>query len=62
VPDTHDPEAARIAAAEAARIHAATLTLDTHVDIPWPDTPDPAGDTGRRVDFPKMRRGGAARR
>ena len=58
MPDTHDPEAARIAAAEAARIHAATLTLDTHVDIPWPDTPDPAGDTGRRVDFPKMRRGG----
>jgi membrane dipeptidase len=50
VPDTYETEAARI--------HAATLTLDTHVDIPWPDTPDPAGDTGRRVDFPKMRRGG----
>jgi membrane dipeptidase len=58
VPDTHNPEAARAEAADAARIHAATLTLDTHVDIPWPDTPDPAGDTGRRVDFPKMRRGG----
>lgn len=43
---------------EAAHVHAATLTLDTHVDIPWPDTPDPAGDTNRRVDFPKMRRGG----
>ena len=42
----------------AARIHAATLSLDTHVDIPWPDTPDPAGETNRRVDFPKMRRGG----
>jgi membrane dipeptidase len=41
-----------------ARLHAATLTLDTHVDIPWPDTPDPTGDTHRRVDFPKMRRGG----
>ena len=41
-----------------AQIHAATLTLDTHVDIPWPDTPDPAGETNRRVDFPKMRRGG----
>jgi membrane dipeptidase len=41
-----------------ARLHAATLTLDTHVDIPWPETPDPAGDTSRRVDFPKMRRGG----
>jgi membrane dipeptidase len=50
LPDTHDPEATRI--------HAATLTLDTHVDIPWPDTPDPATETQRRVDFPKMRRGG----
>lgn len=49
MPDTQDA---------AARIHAATLTLDTHVDIPWPDTPDPAGETNRRVDFPKMRRGG----
>ncbi|MGG5809180.1 dipeptidase [Falsiroseomonas sp. CW058] len=47
-----------LTADEAARIHAATLSLDTHVDIPWPDTPDPAGETGRRVDFPKMRRGG----
>jgi membrane dipeptidase len=50
VPETLDPEAARI--------HAATLTLDTHVDIPWPDPPDPAGETRRHVDFPKMRRGG----
>lgn len=40
------------------RLHAATLSLDTHVDIPWPDTPDPAGETRRCVDFPKMRRGG----
>ncbi|WP_137179859.1 dipeptidase [Roseomonas sp. AR75] len=43
---------------EAARIHAETLTLDTHVDIPWPDPPDPAGETKRHVDFGKMRRGG----
>lgn len=42
---------------EAARIHAATLTLDTHVDFPWPHRPDPAGETSLRVDFPKMRRG-----
>jgi membrane dipeptidase len=41
-----------------AALHAATLTLDTHVDIPWPDTPDPRGQTGRKVDFPKMRAGG----
>ncbi|MGG5818491.1 dipeptidase [Falsiroseomonas sp. HW251] len=43
---------------EAAAIHAATLTLDTHVDIPWPNTPNPEGETQRRVDFQKMRRGG----
>ena len=43
---------------EDAALHAATLTLDTHVDIPWPDTPDPATETNRRVDFGKMRRGG----
>lgn len=42
----------------AQKVHAAMLVLDTHVDIPWPDTPDPGTDTHRRVDFPKMRRGG----
>jgi membrane dipeptidase len=41
-----------------AAIHAATLTLDTHVDIPWPNTPDPATQTMRRVDYPKMQAGG----
>ncbi|PHK96984.1 diguanylate cyclase [Pseudoroseomonas rhizosphaerae] len=41
-----------------AAVHAATLTLDTHVDIPWPETPDPRGETNRCVDFPKMRAGG----
>lgn len=56
--DLHDPQTARAAAPDAASVHAATLTLDTHVDFPWPDTPDPAGDTQRRVDFQKMRRGG----
>lgn len=39
-------------------IHAATLTLDTHIDIRWPDPPDAATETDRRVDFPKMQRGG----
>jgi len=42
----------------AASVHAATLTLDTHVDIPWPEMADPAGPTQRKVDFGKMRRGG----
>ncbi|MBR0663410.1 membrane dipeptidase [Roseomonas hellenica] len=39
-------------------IHAATLTLDTHVDIRWPDPPDATQETDRCVDFPKMARGG----
>jgi membrane dipeptidase len=46
------------AGTDAATIHAATLTLDTHIDIRWPDPPDATGETDRRVDFPKMRRGG----
>ncbi len=43
---------------DAAALHATTLTIDTHIDIPWPDGPDPFGETNRRVDFPKMRTGG----
>ncbi len=39
-------------------IHAATLCLDTHVDIRWPDPPDPLTEGSMRVDFPKMARGG----
>lgn len=46
------------AAPDAAAIHAATLTLDSHVDIRWPDPPDPLADGPMRVDFPKMARGG----
>ncbi len=43
---------------DAAAIHARTLTLDTHIDIRWPEPPDAARETDRRVDFPKMLRGG----
>ncbi len=43
---------------EAAAVHAATLTLDTHVDIRWPEPPDPLVEGAMRVDFPKMARGG----
>ena len=39
-------------------LHRALLTLDTHIDIPWPSGPDPFQDGTRRVDLPKMRRGG----
>jgi membrane dipeptidase len=42
----------------AAEVHAATLTLDTHVDIRWPEPPDPLAEGPMRVDFPKMARGG----
>ena len=43
---------------DAAALHGATLTLDSHIDIPWPHTADPFGHTGRHVDLPKMRAGG----
>ena len=41
-------------------LHRALLTLDTHIDIPWPTGPDPFQDGTRRVDLPKMQRGGLA--
>ena len=43
---------------DAAALHAGLLTLDSHIDIPWPDPPDPFGPTSRRVDIGKMDRGG----
>ena len=49
------PAAPRI---DAAALHAGLLTLDSHIDVPWPDTPDPNLDGPRRVDLPKMHRGG----
>jgi membrane dipeptidase len=38
--------------------HAGLVTIDTHIDIPWPQGPSVFEDGPRRVDFPKMRRGG----
>jgi membrane dipeptidase len=38
-------------------VHRRLLTIDTHIDIPWPKGPDFAAEGGRRVDLPKMRRG-----
>jgi membrane dipeptidase len=43
---------------DAAALHRATLTLDSHIDIPWPHSPDPFGPTQRHVDMPKMAAGG----
>ena len=39
-------------------LHRALLTIDTHIDIPWPTGPAFRDETTRRVDLPKMRRGG----
>ena len=38
-------------------LHRSLLTLDTHIDIPWPDGPDFRDNTRRRVDLPKMQHG-----
>lgn len=38
-------------------LHHALLTVDTHINIPWPTGPDPLEDDPRCVDLPKMRRG-----
>ncbi len=48
---------------DAARLHASLVTIDTHIDIPWPTGPDafaetPRGPGARRVDLPRMRDGG----
>lgn len=40
-------------------IHDRLLTLDSHIDIPWPDRNDFAtGSSDRQVDLPKLRAGG----
>ena len=43
---------------DAVAVHAGLVTVDTHVDIPWPPGPSAFEDGPRRVDLPKMRRGG----
>jgi membrane dipeptidase len=39
-------------------LHDRLLTLDSHVDIPWPEAEDPFAETSRCLDIPKMRTGG----
>ncbi len=41
-----------------ADLHATLLTLDTHVDIPWPTGVDPFEPSERLLEFPKMVQGG----
>ncbi len=43
---------------DAAALHASLLTIDTHVDIPWPTGPDPFESSARVLEFPKMVAGG----
>lgn len=45
-------------APDALALHRALVTLDTHIDIPWPPGPDPFQDGSRRVDLVKMAKGG----
>lgn len=41
-----------------AALHRDLLTLDSHIDIPWPPGQDPFEETTHCVDIPKMHRGG----
>ncbi len=54
------PSPADNANAEALALHRSLLTVDTHIDIPWPTGPDAFTNSTRRVDLPKMRRGGVS--
>jgi membrane dipeptidase len=45
-------------APDALALHRALVTLDTHIDIPWPPGPEPFHEGPRKVDMPKMLRGG----
>ena len=38
-------------------LHRSLLTIDTHIDIPFPDGPSFFEETRRNVDLPKMKRG-----
>src|SRR3974390_2004327 len=43
---------------DALALHRGLVTIDTHIDIPWPTGPDPFVEGPRKVDLPKMQRGG----
>src|SRR5271166_2866314 len=43
---------------EVRAVHAGVLALDSHIDIPWPDGPAFAEPSWRRVELPKLKRGG----
>lgn len=43
---------------DARTLHSRLVTIDTHIDIPWPDRGDAFGPSDRRVDLAKMHEGG----
>jgi membrane dipeptidase len=43
---------------DANALHRSILAIDTHIDIPWPEGPSFFEEGKRRVDLPKMKRGG----
>ena len=43
---------------DAQALHRRLVVIDTHIDIPWPQGPNFFEHTRRRVDLPKMQRGG----
>nr|WP_298794929.1 dipeptidase [uncultured Acetobacter sp.] len=48
-----------LSSSSAEALHRALFTLDSHIDIPWPDQGDAFEETdARRVDLPKMQKGG----
>lgn len=47
-----------LAPPDVAALHASLLTVDTHIDIPWPNGPSAFERGTRHVDLPKMREGG----
>lgn len=49
-----------MASQDSIALHRSLLTIDTHVDIPWPAGPSPFEDGPRCVDLPKLRAGGIA--
>ena len=55
-----NPSSGNLENAAALTLHRSLLTVDTHIDIPWPTGPDAFSESTRRVDLPKMRRGGVS--
>ena len=51
------PRSDRVGMTDALALHRSLLTIDTHIDIPFPDGPSFFTEGKRKVDLPKMKRG-----